>query len=265
MMMCKLCPLGQFASGNYSASCYSATPGFYVDVLGAHEMKPCPAGRYGNQQGETSSNCSGICRPGYICPAASQHEDEIGCGGTAVFCPAGSGQVQICPSGHYTVGGDNDLTRTHCVPCPPGYECQNGMQFPCPVGTIAPNPGTVACQKCRVGHVVTYDVQLELNQTRTASDMLRISCTACPAGFYNPASALDCIPCTVGYYSNISGATICNICPPGTSSSQLLGSSTCLTCATGSFADGKIALYQCISCAPGTMALQNGSTSCQSW
>ncbi|XP_066292997.1 multiple epidermal growth factor-like domains protein 11 isoform X1 [Branchiostoma lanceolatum] len=37
----------------------------------------------------------------------------------------------------------------------------------------------------------------------------------CPAGYYCPAGALEEIPCPIGSYSSITGASECMLCPPG--------------------------------------------------
>jgi hypothetical protein len=51
----------------------------------------CPAGRYGDKHGETSNECSGLCKAGYYCPLGSSSPTQIECGSKPnVYCPESS-------------------------------------------------------------------------------------------------------------------------------------------------------------------------------
>ena len=63
-------------------------PGSYADQ---GLLFVCPAGRYGATHGLSSPRCSGVCTPGFYCPAGSISPRQRACGGASVVCPAGSG------------------------------------------------------------------------------------------------------------------------------------------------------------------------------
>jgi hypothetical protein len=67
----------------------------------------CPPGTYGGTLGLSTSQCSGKCLPGYICPAGSVKEDQT-----------------ICSAGTYSNNG------IFCAPCLPGYYCTAGSSDP---------------------------------------------------------------------------------------------------------------------------------------
>ncbi len=55
----------------------------------------CPAGRYGNNPGQSSADCGtssnadqGQCAAGYYCPAGSTSPTAFPCGNSSVYCPA---------------------------------------------------------------------------------------------------------------------------------------------------------------------------------
>ena len=51
-------------------------------------LYPCDAGRYGDDIGMTSPNCSGACEAGYYCPPGSTSPQAQDCGSALVYCPA---------------------------------------------------------------------------------------------------------------------------------------------------------------------------------
>ncbi|KAE9043578.1 hypothetical protein PR001_g5732 [Phytophthora rubi] len=46
----------------------------------------CPAGRYGDKSGETSSLCAGLCTRGYYCPKGSTSPTQRECGADGLIC-----------------------------------------------------------------------------------------------------------------------------------------------------------------------------------
>ena len=63
----------------------------------------CDAPRYGNVQGLTSPECSGVCRAGYYCPAGSTSDTAFPCG-AGNYCPPGSGAPTPLPQGSCGIG-----------------------------------------------------------------------------------------------------------------------------------------------------------------
>ena len=55
-------------------------------------------------QGLITSNCTGLCKAGYICHEAATREDEHPCGGTDRYCPTGSYVPTPVTIGYYTTG-----------------------------------------------------------------------------------------------------------------------------------------------------------------
>jgi hypothetical protein len=65
----------------------------------------CPAGRYGNALGLSSSSCSGACRSGYYCPVGSVQSNQV-----------------PCPRGR--MGNKEGLTSADCAgPCLNPHDC----------------------------------------------------------------------------------------------------------------------------------------------
>ena len=132
---------------------------------------------------------------------------------TGRLCNAGSscrlGFETKCPGGKYTpVKG-----LANCIPCPPGYYCNNtkGTSEPklcttfnfCPIGSTIPTP-------CRAGtYTESFMKGLEAS----------FQCAPCPTGFFCPSGSYDgSNKCAAGYYCH-SGASAANqpvnLCPMG--------------------------------------------------
>jgi hypothetical protein len=149
---------GKCFAGTFCAAGMSRQPdllreacpqGYYCPVA-TPEPLACPPGRYGHASGlESLSNCTisspgfytvsastsetGLCEPGYYCPAGSTGPRAIPCparhyrpeyGGGSVsdcslcvaggYCPEASAQALICPKGYYCPTGISEPEP--CVP-----------------------------------------------------------------------------------------------------------------------------------------------------
>lgn len=82
-------------------------------------MAPCPIGRFGNERGLTSEECSGDCLDGCYCKQGSE-----------VSCPE---------------------------PCPQGYVCAGGSASPCPAGTFNDDFGAKLLSDCEQCPADTYN------------------------------------------------------------------------------------------------------------
>lgn len=76
---------GHYASAAVSGGGFAAQaacpPGSYCQ--GGVRL-PCPTGRYGGSTRMVNASCTGLCLPGYYCPAGSSRADQQACGGTEV-------------------------------------------------------------------------------------------------------------------------------------------------------------------------------------
>jgi len=216
------CTVGTYCPGG-TANAVTCTPGTYCDVAELTAPKPCPGGRYGATSGLTSSTCTGLCDPGYICPPGSVVGYAIPCpmgtycergSAVATTCPAGyycgyeTGSPTACPTGTYnTSKGKGELTD--CLPCPPGKVCGPATAdegAACPIGSYC--PGGSAVNPCIPG---SYCDDTGLQEPKL-----------CPAGTYGSSTAglsliTECKPCAAGTWSSSVGeAGSCSqTCPPG--------------------------------------------------
>ena len=105
---------------------------------GASKCTDCPGGTYGSTKGLTSDACSGICKPGYYCPARSTSATQNSCT-VGNFCPEGSASPTGC-------GGDltskaNAKAKTECY-------------LTCSAGKYLAKSKT-SCEKCLADHYCT--------------------------------------------------------------------------------------------------------------
>ena len=63
---CKQCPEGKFGDEENSPN-----------RDGASYCVTCPAGRYGGTKGLSDATCTGLCLPGYYCPAVTATQTEL--------------------------------------------------------------------------------------------------------------------------------------------------------------------------------------------
>lgn len=69
----------------------------------------CPPGRFGDTRRLNTSTCSGLCAPGYYCPSGTVDAHQHPCGGSDVYCPAGSAAPIPVSVGHYSLNLHFDL------------------------------------------------------------------------------------------------------------------------------------------------------------
>lgn len=105
---------------------------------------PCPAGRYGSVDGLFNSSCSGPCPEGYYCPQGTDAADSNECGGSNYYCPLGSAKPLQVRAGYYSIGGNNEFTRSAEMICEIGFYCKNGLKESCPQGTFGNSTGLYA-------------------------------------------------------------------------------------------------------------------------
>lgn len=159
---CMKCSAGRFgnSSGLRTPECSGeCSPGFYcpASAVNTHpRMFECPPGLYSPHAGMRTKECSRLCagedfcvqtttcRAGFYCPAAAT--EELDCGGSDRYCPAGSANYTLVSEGYFTVGSATSevnasdeagfLNQVAQRECPPGFYCDaSGIKKPCPAGT----------------------------------------------------------------------------------------------------------------------------------
>ena len=128
-------------------------PGSWCE-LGRRHL--CPAGRYGSRTGETASACTGPCARGFYCGPGSTISTEAECGSISRFCPEGSSNWTVVPSGFYSTPLARPPTQRFTITqCEPGHFCHSGQRFPCPAGRYGEEPGleSPSCSgPCQAGY-----------------------------------------------------------------------------------------------------------------
>lgn len=153
------------------ASQLKCEKGFYCSLESGLKF-PCPAGRYGDQEGLSSHvdpsqgfadfGCSGSCFLGHYCPDNSTSRKQL-----------------PCPAGRY--GSTRGLKDANCTDiCPLGNYCPEGSPFPvkCPAGVFGMHEG-LKDSSCSL---VCSDNICDINESKKSF---------CPAGYY-------CIDGTIG-------------------------------------------------------------------
>jgi hypothetical protein len=130
----------------------------------------CRTCRYGDIVRQTDPQCTGVCPKGYFCPIGTSYKYSYICGGwvtvqllialtrvevtvlcyamlccarSNLYCPEGSINPLLVPQGFYSIGSESASSRFGVTICPPGYFCQEGLKWPCPVGRYTDVEGTI--------------------------------------------------------------------------------------------------------------------------
>lgn len=95
----------------------------------------CPAGKFCNETGLTSKECSGDCEAGYHCPEGSTQPNQIMCGSSKYYCPKASPSPILVDEGYFTQNGISQAI------CQPGSYCIDGIAYLCPPGRFGSSIG----------------------------------------------------------------------------------------------------------------------------
>ncbi|MBR3930762.1 MAG: hypothetical protein IKJ62_04255, partial [Alphaproteobacteria bacterium] len=182
---CTICSPGYYKSGSGNTSCSNCGTGHYC-TGGAHRAD-CPAGTYGSTVNLKTAACTGSCKAGYYCPAASTSQTQKACGG-GKYSAAGAKASTDCKD---ISGG--------CYGSSAATSCPNS----CPDNSSSP-AGSDSRDDCSCNAGAGGDA-------RTGS------CTLCAPG-YAKASAgnSSCSACTGATYQDGTGKTSCKSCPTAT-------------------------------------------------
>ena len=205
------CPTGTVAPINCPRGAFNPL----TMATALSDCQNCPGGKYCNASGLLQP--TGNCDEGYFCPEGSTNSSSYLCS-TGHYCPASSGSPTPCPAGTYS--SMKGLARAaDCTVCTPGNYCiDEGLSqvsglcsggFYCPGGNLSPNPSMYVCEPgfvCPEGSSAPQSCSSGTFTNQTGQS----SCQQCPPGFYCLPVDINNItlayqPCPQGYY-----------CPPGT-------------------------------------------------
>ena len=217
----KSCPPGTYSTGGAGSSCTR-----------------CPVGTFGSGDSTTSA-CSGQCPAGYYCTDGTT---PLGGSNPPIPCPAGQSSVSggvctNCPANQSSVSGGV------CTNCPAGQSSvSGGVCTNCPAGQSSVSGGS--CTPCP-------DRQVSVSGGL---------CAHCPHGQYYNTSTKSCVPCEIGSFSNITGATSCTKCPANTYNGAT-GAIVCTRCpgGTSSTAIGATLLSTCQACPVGRFSVSGSN------
>jgi hypothetical protein len=224
------CSPGRYSNTTGQSSCYQASPGKYAT---SGLVALCDVGKYSNTSGVSScTNCN------------------------AGFTTAEAGATSCCN----IMIGNAHATYSNCS-CNPGYTL-NQTTSNCTSDTeCAYNHYGVDCtlctctdtQVCSTGLTGTGDCTCDpdltgdtahFNTSACACDLNYVynpaedakTCTLCDRGNYL-ASAISCLDCDAGTYSNTAGVSSCTLCGVGFYQ-ETAGQTTCHECNAGDTTEG---------------------------
>jgi len=229
------CPPGRYGAtaGLKNVSCTAICPqGHYCPQASTQPTK-CRAGIFGNRTGLMGPACSvacweggcddieegSICREGYFCPEGSVVATQRECGGSGLYCPAGSSMPSAAWPGFYTVGAQlglnkfemgNALSRITQIICEIGNYCVDGVMRQCPPGTFGNTQGltTAMCSGlcspgffCPMGTENATTFRCAAGRYGSQSGLFLSACSGvCSQGYYCPEGSTSSFqfPCTQG-------------------------------------------------------------------
>ncbi|XP_074158322.1 uncharacterized protein LOC141562243 [Sminthopsis crassicaudata] len=233
-----LCPAGHTCPQG-SPEPVPCPSGSFLPFPGASSMKdcqPCPAGWFCSQQGLSFPEAA--CEEGWFCPIASISGNNPGnlCP-IGHYCPSGSPEPQLCPSGQY----QDETGQSQCKMCPAGKFCPSKVQssepkdllwpvdcpahYYCPPSIQHPFSGCIVserpkasspeeCQPRPAGQFCNSDINVQgpkmCPQGHFCPPGTQLPTQhPCPQGTFGPrtgaSSELDCEPCPAGMYCSSEG------------------------------------------------------------
>ncbi|KAL8427177.1 hypothetical protein Efla_006804 [Eimeria flavescens] len=292
----EICPAGHYCPLGTGApiKCPSGT---YNSLEGRTSISDCLISRAGTyaEEGTEKAEGTGLCEPGYFCPAGSSNPKQVACP-MRTFNPSKGGMSNNdclpCPAGSFCGVGTSITT-----PCPEGYYCpvESSAGRPCPAGTYRDTPGAMAeqdCTPCPLGKYCGTPGLREptglcaagtlcLQGARNAAPRDMVTGVICPAYGYCPAgtthvracepgkfnpyeggtSDADCRPCFQGFYCTTKDdRPVVGKCSPGYVCPEGSSTPTSALAPKGSFAPEGSAIAE--HCRPGTWAKIDGAISC---
>jgi alpha-tubulin suppressor-like RCC1 family protein len=245
---------------NGSSPCKMCSSGTY-SLIGASSCVDCEFGTYSTWEGMS------ICRK---CP--SDRPKTANMRSTSIFqC------IPACFPG--SAGPDGGPICTECLPGKYASSSEMSQCTNCEIGKYQSNSNQTSCVDCAEG-------QSTLNLSQTSSDSClsicapgefsdnglsncsNCTCTKCGLGTYQDGDqSIGCRPCAIDSFGNMSGLTVCTVCPPSTGTVQT-GSTAlyeCLPlCMAGTFSPTGLdtSAASCIACPEGKFSNVSKATNC---
>merc|ERR1711871_1248288 len=240
---CSMCAKGKFnalMASDSADACMNCDLGQFAAAEGSHKCELCPIGQYNDVDKFSPSATCKECPAGHFTPNTGR-KSELDCQHCTcgMWSQKGSNVCATCPAGRYRTcpaGSPDNLfadgkpecaggvSAMACAIAQPGYMAPEGSCAPtqCGVGEYQDQPGKSACLKCPAG---------------TASDTLGATtievCRSCGKGEWSYEGASKCEKCAPGSSSSDTNRTEpCTWCEKGTYAA-VGGSSTCTSCEPG--------------------------------
>ena len=150
--------------------------------------------------------------------------------------------ISTCPAGVYCSGGARNSAGNG--PCPAGYYCpaQTSKPIPCLPGYYCASTGLNQSEaKCSEGYYCTLGASNSKPQDNIQGNI-------CPQGYYCPTGTSSPLPCPIGTYNAILGATndtLCLACPNGFLCNQLAATTFSVACPAGYYCPSNNTRFPC--------------------
>ncbi|MBQ8476847.1 hypothetical protein IJ531_07285 [bacterium] len=257
-LKCTKCKTGYYLKNNKCIECEAG----YKCPDGINRTQ-CGSGTYNTTKGNTS--CIN-CEAGYKCSGGTNHEQ---CSGTT-YSLGSSSSCSNCEAGYKCVNGiRTQCTGTtyslanagSCTNCQAGYKCVNGIRTQC-TGTTYSLANSSSCSACTNCYTCSNTTGI-CTKCNAGYKLISNNCnTACSSNEYCPAgntgavncsskwsgcvscNLSNCTECSLGYYINGTGCTVCSNVSAG-----------CYKCSSGTVCTGCNAGYykntstnKCVAC-----------------
>lgn len=216
---CEVCGIGTFARLPASSACDKCAGGRYQEATesrdSAASCEPCPAGRFGTDEGAASVRVCLACPDGRAAAAPGQTSCEACAFGT--WPDAASILCLECEGGDEFVV-DVSTNATSCRECSAGRFRDEAAGDGVACADCAPGTtsfgGAARCTTCPLGRASAAGGRASLPDGSPA-------CDECATDMFSAANGSACEPCVPPTHA-VPGSARCSSCPPGTVFSSAL-------------------------------------------
>jgi len=286
------CPAGKYCPSGTSGNQNACPIGYYCPANSRHPT-PCPKGNYCPKGASTPTQCEA----GFYCPDLSSQHTPCTPG---FYCPVGAFAQLICSGNTFSAAqasvcscispphGSLISTTPDCIiTCDPGFSSYMGQCIPSmkpaqltylnadgTTSVVSTQTIAYVCPPCYSlqGSLCIFSITCTPTCPKGYVFNNNSVCTQCPSGKQSLNN--QCVDADAGFYSSFGvemacpagtysapGATVCTLCPTGTSSAVIgaTNSSTCTLCASGTYSASR-GESSCTPCAKGTFSTSTGRT-----